>query len=592
MAPRYLAIHADSPERLKHHSEQISHQLGFVEALSAPCLRIFVSSDAPIGAFTGRSGLVVGHIFKNLPAPEAVVHWPQQECHAILKSAGAHLVSQYWGGYVAFLIDSLSQRATVIRDPSGQMPCIVLEKGNMTIIASDIETILDAGFCAPSVDWDYMTRLLFAADLRTPRSGLVGVTDLLAGHAITLGDARRCTTQLWSPWDHVRPDLVRADADQAALIETTVRMCLSAWSRCYSHILLGLSGGLDSSIIAASIANEGVVTALTLTTDECGGDERRYARQVADWVKLPLIEREHRLVDVDMTRVSGGHLPRPIQYALGQSEIATKRKLAGELGLDAYFTGIGGDNVFCYLQSASPLIDRWRTPGQRSHAWRTLNDLCCLTDVSWFDCLAMAFRRVTRPAAYRWEGDATFLTCPPTNEALGHPWLDNPRNILPGKAAHVSMLVRIQGTIDGFERRHMPAQINPLLSQPIMEACLRIPTWDWVSGGRNRSVVRQAFTDSLPSQIVRRRTKGGPDSFASELLAGARGRLNDRLREGMLVSRGIVDGGTLNARLDDPKPFSPKEGMRLMALTEAENWVRHWSALSARSDERGKQTLG
>jgi asparagine synthase (glutamine-hydrolysing) len=151
-----------------------------------------------------------------------------------------------------------------------------------------------------------------------------------------------------------------------------------------------------------------------------------------------------------------------------------------------------------------------------------------------------------------------------------------PKGALPGKAAHIVKLVRIQGTIDGFSRHDTPAQINPLLSQPIVEACLKIPTWEWVRGGRDRSVARRAFARDLPTAVIQRRSKGGPDSFAFDIIDQNRRLLSERLVNGELRRFKLIDPVAIHAALDPDRPIDPMQYLRLSGLAEAEAWVRHW----------------
>ncbi|AKM08758.1 hypothetical protein AB433_00020 [Croceicoccus naphthovorans] len=51
------------------------------------------------------------------------------------------------------------------------------------------------------------------------------------------------------------------------------------------------------------------------------------------------------------------------------------------------------------------------------------------------------------------------------------------------------------------------------MSQPLLEFCLGVPTWTWVTGGQNRALARAAFADLLPRSVLDRTSKAGPDSF-------------------------------------------------------------------------------
>src|SRR3546814_13901541 len=94
-----------------------------------------------------------------------------------------------------------------------------------------------------------------------------------------------------------------------------------------------------------------------------------------------------------------------------------------------------------------------------------------------------------------------------------HPWLSAPPETLPGKAAHVAMLARAQKSIELYPRADAQPQIVPLLSQPVVELCLSIPTWPWVHGGRARAVARPAFAGLLPAPLLGGPAQGPPHGF-------------------------------------------------------------------------------
>src|SRR3546814_14435267 len=82
-------------------------------------------------------------------------------------------------------------------------------------------------------------------------------------------------------------------------------MSLTAWSRTYDQGLIGISGGLDSSIVAASLRKAGnTLSGLTLMTDDPLGDERAFATAVASHIGMPLFEEDYDLANIDLDRSS------------------------------------------------------------------------------------------------------------------------------------------------------------------------------------------------------------------------------------------------------------------------------------------------
>src|SRR3546814_16146244 len=91
--------------------------------------------------------------------------------------------------------------------------------------------------------------------------------------------------------------------------------------------------------------------------------------------------------------------------------------------------------------------------------------------------------------------------------------------------------MRTQQGVELYPRAVSPPHIAPLLSQPIVELCLSIPTWMWISGGLNRAVARKAFEGRLPAIITRRTHKGGPGGFDLAIYRRNRAALLEHLRE-------------------------------------------------------------
>ncbi len=580
MATRYL-IQLSNGREIRPEYDPAGVPEGFVRVHSTPLSTVFVSHDAAYQVLPDNAGVIIGHLFSRPLQPRKIDALSPNDARHIVNTKGADLVKDHWGGYVALIEDHALHQIHVLRDPSGTMPCVSIETPAGQILASDIGVLIEAGSLRPEVDWSALARFLFAFDLRSESTCLAGVTELLAGFRVSYGPAGVRVQSVWSPWDFVAEQRSRSDTDLATQLERTVKSCVHAWADCFDHVLLTVSGGLDSSILAACLSDAPVdVTYLTLATDE-----RHYARLLARALGIQLIEAGYRLEDVDIRRSTAAHLPRPALYAFGQSEHVTKLGLIKARHIDGLMTGIGGDNVFCSMQSATPILDRLIAHGPGPGAWRTLMDVCRLTGCSLWEAAAMATRRAaSRTRGYVWEGDLRFLnsdTVEQSRISLDHPWLDAPSGTLPGKAAHVAKLVRIQGTTDGFSRRDMPPQINPLLSQPIVEACLAIPTWTWCAGGQTRSVARRAFRHVLPSEIVDRRSKGGPDSFAFDVIDSNRQILRAQLLEGELAHHQVIDVAAVEAALDDRRSIHPLEYMRLSGLAEAEAWVRHWVSVPA-----------
>ncbi len=140
-----------------------------------------------------------------------------------------------------------------------------------------------------------------------------------------------------------------------------------------------------------------------------------------------------------------------------------------------------------------------------------------------------------------------------------------------------------QGYLDRYEHAEIAPVVAPLLSQPIIELCLRIPARFWVEGGQNRAMARQAFADRLPPLLANRKTKGGLSSLVATITGTHLEILSRRLQDGRLAQAGLLDRAGLAQALNAPGSISSIDQFRILQIADIEAWVRTWTDRSVAS---------
>lgn len=563
----------DLADKSAHAMPWRCHWIGETIALLADDrLRYFVAPG-----ITGT--VLLGTLFHRHGPGEPISALDSGLAQAIQEGRTSSLLERYWGAYLA--VSRTAQGFSVLRDPSGFVPCYHLAVGRSLAVTSSVPALLRAGLLRPRLSWDHIARILYRAGLPGSLTAIEGVEELLPGNALHFEAGRIGTVSLWSPWQHVASsgaDDIEARADA---LRRNVDSTVGAWTRLYSQILVTVSGGLDSSIVLASSSKAATrVSSITLSTGDPSGDERIFARQICAHVGSELIEAEYDLADMDLMHSTRERLPRPIGRSPELAYDAAVGRTASKLGADALFTGNGGDNVFAYSQSAAAIADRLRSAGISPELWSTICDICILTGCNMFQALGAAMRTRRNGGRYRWKPDRRLLAAEVLTQfdvhPLIHPWLEAPANALPGKTAHIAALLRIQQHLDGTGRFNGTVVVNPLMSQPIVETCLSIPSWMWCHGGRNRAVARLAFSNAMPASIVDRRSKGGPDGFGIRFLSRFRDRIAERVLDGHLAKHRLIDRNAIEAMLFTERPDLGPEQLRMLELVDAEAWIDHW----------------
>lgn len=548
-----------------------------------PCLtgeRVCAGSAQDLPIELDGQGIILGSLFRR-DGLRALRDVGADEAARVTATRGTRLIEDYWGPYVAILVRPAGGVIDIVRAPLGELPCYCFETAGATMIASDVDLLVTCGGLRPAIAWGEVVNHLLVRDIRGPGTCLQDVRELQGGHRLTLAPTASAIETLWTPWSYAQERIDDA-AEAAWRVRNSARACVAARASQQERILLLLSGGLDSSVVAACLADAGAAfDALTLVTDERTGDERSYARLVCEALGKRPIEAQRDVSRVDVARSGAGHLPRPTVRLFVQESKRLIEATAAAAEYGAVYNGGGGDNVFCSLQSSGPAADRLRTAGPGRAFFRTVRDISRLAPASLWAVASDAIQRawLGKPAL-RHLPDPSFLSpqaLASADAARSHPWLDLPEGALPGKAMHVRLLAYAQSFVEATDPQDALPSVAPLLSQPLVETCLAVPSWLWFENGRNRIVARRAFAADLPAAIVQRRSKGTPDSFVAAIFETHRSFIRTMLAEGMLAANGIIDLAATLRVLDDPGPAQGSGFRRVLELLDAETWARAWS---------------
>lgn len=579
MPYRYVALLESATDQASTESDAIHAQLdgcGMECRLSLSELRVYVGRETPSLELPGV-GLIVGRVFPKASeasnsTPPAASHHPDPE---------QLLLDCYWGEYIAiFGGRRIDEPASILRDPSGGVPCIYSVDARGGFVASDVSIAEALGLYERQVDWDAITHSLVFPHWRSGRSALRGIRELLPGGMMHMAGRRVVERSAWSPWDLVRPgQRHRCPVEAASCVREAVTTAVSAWADLDRSVILELSGGLDSSIVGACLRDtEAKVACCTLTTPLSGTDERPYARHVADLLgsALHTLHIGAEILNLDFPPPAGAVMPgmTPVQERVDAALTAA----AERHGARSFMSGAGGDTVFCFLGNASPAADAFRHAGPRAGI-SAVNDISTLHGCTLPRAVRLTARKLLRGPKPSRAANLAFLSQDASLiEPMPHPWLEAPHDARIGDREWIAALAGTQCYPDGTARNRLRPVRFPLLSQPVVEACLRVPTWMWVAGGRNRAIARDAFANKLPSPILNRRSKGSYVPFAGLLYARYRRDMLRFLEHGQLASRNLLDVPALRTFMGSDAPPKDVSFLRAFDLCMIENWVRHQCA--------------
>jgi asparagine synthase (glutamine-hydrolysing) len=508
----------------------------------------------------------------------------------------SELADKRWGSFVAFAQGCASDACEIYRDPTGGLPCWHGRVGGASLFFCDIEDVrrwLPAKMC---LDERFLRGFALLPGLPRSIGGLENISQVRAAELVRLSRRGRKSRFAWTPWRFAADRSILTFDEGTALIRDAVLSTVTSLADGRERLLHSI-GGLDSSIVLGALrATSGAaldIIAFNGFTDSAPGDERSYARAAADraGVTFVPIRLDARRVNLDcLSRWS--HQPSPVAFFDVTAPAADIYQLADEIGACSIWTGVGGDNVFFQLPHILPAIDLARTSSNPAEWLTVALDAARYGGESLRHVLcAMTRERLLRtdvPNDLRdlFAPRARFPFLSPDVIAAGlpdgylHPLLETAADI--GKAKQFHVWVSALLSLDHrdpwrpSQRSETPERVAPLLAQPVVEACLRVPAWLLVRGGMDRSMARYAFRDLMPQSVLRRTSKSNPNRLYADVTRANMHLIRSTLLDGTLSRMGILNRTAIEQKLRIDGIFSSDVIDSALDLFSWEIWSSSW----------------
>ncbi|WP_143435357.1 asparagine synthase-related protein [Henriciella aquimarina] len=537
-------------------------------------------------------GAVFGSVFarsdKLVPAPPVHDVMPE-EARRILRSRGGALLADYWGSYIAFLPDA--DGYAVLTSPTGAIPCFHTRRGAVRLVFSDLAACACLGWRDTSINYDFVGRLLLYDKIQTGETGLCGVHELNAGCRLDASLDAETGGLVWDPREVAGQALELPEPDAARLLRQTVRYVVQSWAADCGAILLNLSGGLDSAIVAACLGemDRGDIEAVHFRLLSDDPPEAHYARDAARCAGLALHEIP---LDPATALPAPEHHPLSVRpwrqfLALDHGDAIGGDLLAGQ---PALFSGQGGDHLF--LETRSPLVfaDYVSRHGPGPRLAAELLGAARLSGQSIWSTAASAMSALHgRNRESRFARDLAARSLP-MHEAAGGPsgtlnllplWACERGGLPPAKFEQVASLVHMAHLRDTVRRDGLGRTCHPLISQPLVDLCLRLPAYCLSPRGVSRGLARHAMTGRIPDSVRLRRSKGNASKFFAARISAARQRIVSHLMEGELVRQGLLKAAEVEAFMRTDAFARMPSGRTMLVLYAIEAWLQRWKSYQA-----------
>lgn len=286
---------------------------------------------------------------------------------------GANCVERLRGMFAIAIWDGRTSTLWCARDRLGIKPFYYHANGDKLLFASEVRSILAAGWVQPELDSVGLAGYVRFGAVPEPHTLVKGICSLPAGHWMRIRHGRieqekpywapspeKCATTKTSVAEVVRAHLERS-AREHVLSDVPVA--------CF------LSGGIDSSIVTAFAAKElgARLQTFTLGFHEADADESAYAQAVAEKYGT-----SHHLI-----RLSHDEVAAQVPDAVRAMDLPTMdglntyiiSKAVADNGFKVVLSGLGGDELFGGYPSFARAAwsERWaKRVGGMPRSWRVM----------------------------------------------------------------------------------------------------------------------------------------------------------------------------------------------------------------------------
>lgn len=280
----------------------------------------------------------LGHRFSTNSDCETILH--------LYEEHGLDCVQHLRGMFAFALYDTQRKRLLLARDRMGEKPVYLYESNGSLFFASELKALLASGLVPFELDANAVNLYFHYQYVPEPLTPLKGVRKLDAATLLTI-DVDPWRVQEHRYWR--MQDAPPLEGDPAKLIREQLETVGEIVIRSDVPVGISLSGGLDSSAIAALAASKYPGTMHAFSVGYPGGrenDERADARALADHIGMPFHEIE--LATGEMVETFPDLVYQrddPIADIAGCG-FHSVMKLAREHGVPVLLQGQGGDELF------------------------------------------------------------------------------------------------------------------------------------------------------------------------------------------------------------------------------------------------------
>jgi asparagine synthase (glutamine-hydrolysing) len=506
-----------------------------------------------------------GHRFYTATDTEVILH--------LYEEYEADCLCRMNGQFALAIWDVKKKQLFLARDRVGIRPLYYTITDNTLIFASEIKAIFVNREVSREIDPVAMDQIFTFWSTLSPRTVFKGIYELPPGHYMKVSDGKVALKKYWeipfysrSEQFDAAPEEICGQIQELLLDAVKVRLRADVPIGCY------LSGGLDSSALAGMVVRnfDRDVKTFGIRFEQEGFDEGEYQNLMVSWFKANHTEitAANEKIGISLPECLW-HCEKPV-LRTAPVPLFLLSELVNQTGLKVVLTGEGADEVFGgynIFKEAKIRRSLSRYPGSRKRAKMIDKLYPYIFDnprlkYSMQSFFADGLDKVDDPIfshLIRWGNTSRIKTFFSTElrDAIGdYDGYQHVReNLSPdygkwdylSRAQYLEMSIFLSNYLlcsqgDRVAMAHSVEIRMPYLDSRVMEFMARVPAKWKILGTNEKYILKKAFQNILPDQVIRRPKHPYRAPIRQSLLSGKISQnTEEMLSERSLKRTGLFD---------------------------------------------------
>jgi asparagine synthase (glutamine-hydrolysing) len=533
-----------------------------------------------------------GHRFRTRGDTEVIVHHVEEHGVAGVAGLDGMFAFAHW--------DSKTRRLVLARDRAGIKPLYyaALPDGGL-VFSSELASLLAHGGVRGELSAYGLGSYFFSDYVHPPATIVSGVRKLPPGHTLVWEDGRLYEPEAFWRLGAPGPAPARSDAELADMLWSGLAAAVKAQLVADVPVGIFLSGGIDSSCVAAlAAAAGGHMKAFSIGFENATFDESKYARMMAQRLDVELVSEtldERNLLDVldaaldklDEPMADPSLLPTFLLSRLAARHV---KVVVGGDGGDELWGGYTTYLAHGYAQLYARIPELVRKGlVERAIGLLPIDDR--------YQSLEWKLRRFTQ----RWDDDPVtrhlrwmssvdlpeLARAVPAARALRPPALDAR---LPVTGDYLQRILALDFStymsgsvltkVDRASMAHGLEVRPPLLGNAMIDMAFALPSKYKVRGRTTKYLLKRAARGKIPDDIIDRPKKGFGIPLASWLRGPLRPRIEEVVARSPVWATGHFDRDVWAAWNGEHQGRRRDHSKALWALLVLDHWARRNYAAS------------